>query len=190
LIVAFSRMVSALIRGNASMGPAHPRRQVYQYIREGVGRGLLSDEQSSIAQRVLALSSRRVRDEMVPWPQVITVSIDAPAATLWELADRTSRSRFPVVDAGGQVCGILHLLEVLIRDRDACPPVRELMTPAVTLDADASLRTGLRLLQDRRAHMAVVFETVAAGDGRRQRPVGIVTPKDLVETITGELASW
>jgi putative hemolysin len=185
LIVGFSRLVTTAIHGEDSIAAVHPRRQVYQYIREGVGKGLLSDEQSSIVQRVLALSNRRVRDEMVPWPRVINVSVDASAQSLWELADRTSRSRFPVVDADGQVRGILHVLDVLSHDRDACPPVRELMTPAVTLDADASLRAGLRLLQRHHVHMAVVVDGMSPG-----RPIGIVTPKDLVETITGELTSW
>lgn len=190
LIASFSRVVTAMIHGSASLGPTHPRRQVFQYLREGVGRGLLSDEQTSIAQRVLALGNRRVSDEMVPWAQVITVPLDAPIASVWELADRTSRSRFPVVDQDGQVRGILHVLDVLTRDRAACPPLRDLMSPAVTIDADASLRAGLRELRQRRAHLAVVTRAVRAADGPRPQPVGIVTPKDLVETITGELASW
>lgn len=190
LVVGFSRAVTAAIHGPAILGTIHPRRQVFQYLREGVGKGLLSDEQTSIAQRVLALGNRRVGDEMVPWAQVITVPLDAPISAVWELADRTSRSRFPVVDKDGQVRGFLHVLDVLAHDRDNCPPLRDLLSPAVTLDADASLRAGLSHLQERRVHMAIVVRTVNATDGPRQQPVGIVTPKDLVETITGELTSW
>ena len=43
----------------------------------------------------------------------------------------------------------------------------------------------MRTLRDRRARMAVVI----AADASR-RPLGIVTLKDLVEPLTGELEEW
>lgn len=183
LIVTVSRLVTGAIHGRQHAGPLHPRRQVHQFMREGVGQGLLSDEQSSIMERVLSLSDRRLRDEMAPWPQVITVALEATPDMLWQLADRTSRSRFPVVDRAGRVHGILPIIDALFRGREACPPVRDLMQPAVTLAGDMTLRAGLRRLQEQHAHMAIVVD-------RHDKPIGIVTPKDLVEPITGELSSW
>ena len=56
------------------------------------------------------------------------------------------------------------------------------MTEVQTLRADLPLRTALRRLQLRGAGIAIVTD----GD----RPVGVVTVKDLVEPITGELTSW
>lgn len=183
LIVTFSNVVTAIIHGRKNVGPAHPRRQVHQFMREGVGKGVLTDEQSALIDRILTLSDRRVRDEMVPWAQTLTVSPNATAEDLWSLADRTSRSRFPVVDDQGCVCGILHLIDALACGREACPPVSDLMHPVVKLADHDTLRAGLEKLQRHRSHMAVVVDE---NDG----PAGIVTPKDLVEPVTGELSSW
>ncbi|HSH49077.1 MAG TPA: hypothetical protein VK991_10875, partial [Halomonas sp.] len=69
----FTHAVLAAIGERAGQAAFHPRRQVEHLVREGVGYGLLSDEQSAIVQRVLTLASRRVRDEMVPWDEVLVV---------------------------------------------------------------------------------------------------------------------
>jgi len=161
----------------------HPRRRVEALVREGVGYGLLSDEQSAIVQRVFDLSSRTVRDEMVPWRDVITVRRDVRPEQLWELAWREGRSRFPVVDGQGKVTGVLKIDEALIHDRDHCPPVDQLCEPARFLPVDEPWRAALARMQ--RDHVGLAIVTHPNG-----RPVGIVTIKDLIEPITGELVRW
>ncbi|MFW6060185.1 MAG: CNNM domain-containing protein [Phycisphaeraceae bacterium] len=171
------------IGGDGHARPFHPRRQVEVLVKEGVGYGLLSDDQSAMVARVLDLGTRRLRDEMTEWEDVITVKLDDEADVLWDLADRTSRTRFPVVDDKGRVIGALNVMDALRRGRAHCPPVRELMEPVVRLPATMPLRRGLAELQRRRVAMAVVVD-------ENEQPVGIVTVKDLVEPITGELVSW
>ena len=182
LVRAFSTGVLRLMGQPAGETAFPPRRRVEMLVREGVGLGLLSDEQSAIADRVLRLGSRTVRQEMVPWSDVLRVRRDDPPAVLWDLADRSSRSRFPVLDPRGQVCGVVDVFEVLLHPRDACPPIAQLMRPAETVRPDLPLRRALQQFQRHAAGLAVVEE--------HGRPVGLITTKDLVETITGELTSW
>ena len=159
-----------------------PRRRVEMLVREGVGHGILSDEQSAIVDRVLRLNERQVRHEMIPWERVITVRLSDPPAKLWELADRTSRSRFPVLDHGGKVVGVVSVIDALMHRRDTCPPIGTLMTKPDTLRPDRAVRPALRHLQRSGSSFALVMD--------HDRPVGLVTVKDLVEPITGELTSW
>ena len=182
LTEAFGGLVSRLLRLPHGNAPFHPRRQVEMMVKEGVGHGLISDEQSAIVERVLELSTRTVGDEMVAWRGVIKLSADDPPASVWELADRTSHSRFPLVDSSGSVVGLLSVYDVLTHDRVSCPPLRQLANPAARIDYATPLRDALTVVQRERAPMAVVT--------RHNKPVGIVTIKDLVEPITGELASW
>jgi len=56
------------------------------------------------------------------------------------------------------------------------------MKPITLLEPTTPLRSAMNRLQQARVPLVVVAE----GD----KPVGIVTIKDLVEPITGELASW
>jgi len=160
----------------------HPRRLVTSLVKEGVGTGLLSEEQSAMVSRVMGLSSRTIRDEMVPWRKVIALEEGDGPETLWKLADRTSFSRFPVTRAG-RVAGIVHVLDTLRLGRQQAPPPAELMRDPVRLAEQTPVRTALGRLQHEKTMMAIVE------DGRG-RPVGIVTVKDLVEPLTGELASW
>lgn len=160
----------------------HPRRQVGTLVREGVGYGLLSDEQSALAERVLGLAGRRVEDEMVPWAQVIKVKLDDPPEVLWRLADRTSVSRFPVLDGGGKVVGVVSLYDALRHKVGACPPVSELLKPVRSIDRRVPSRNVLQQMQVDHVPLAIVVD--------RSRPIGIVTIKDLVEPVTGELAAW
>jgi len=185
LITGVSRLVMHLLGSHMDLPVAtfHPRHHVQNLVREGIRPGLLSAEQSAIVWRVFSLGGRCVADEMIPWPSVLTVRADDPPAVLWKLADQTSRSRFPVVDAGGQVLGVVSLYEALLHDREQCPPITTLMRPAPTLRADQRLREALRYVQQQHVALAVVVD-------EHDKPVGIVTVKDLVEPITGELASW
>ena len=182
LINIVSRVFMWLI-GVGDLGAlSHPRHQVGLLVREGVGMGLLSDEQSAIAQRVLGLADRRVGDVAVPWDQIVKVSQDDPPSVLWDLANRGSVSRFPVIDPGGKVAGAVNVYDALVQPRETCPPIAQLMRPAPLLEASMPLRAALAELQSSRAPLAIVTE--------RGRPIGMVTIKDLVEPITGELASW
>jgi len=179
---AFSRLASRLLRVPLHDMSFHPRRQVELLVKEGVGRGLLSDEQSAIVERVLELSTHSVCDEMTPWERVTKVNADDPPSVMWDLADRTSHTRFPLVDSAGVVLGVVNVYDALVHDQATCPPLHELMSKPLSLDAQAPLRSALTTLQTTHTPLAIVT--------RQNKPVGVVTIKDLVEPITGELASW
>jgi CBS domain containing-hemolysin-like protein len=164
---------------------SHPRHQMSLLMKESVGFGLMSDEQSAIAERVLDLNERTVGDEMVPWDKVIRVNADDPPGVLWDLANRTSVSRFPVMEfgpGGTRVLGVVNLYEALLHTRETSPPIRAMIKPALVLDRATPLRPALTRLKTGGEPLAIVTD--------RGRPVGLVTIKDLIEPITGELVTW
>ena len=167
--------------GRRGSSAFHPRRLVTSLVQEGVGSGILSEEQSAMVERVLDVGRRTVADEMTPWKKVLTVDHTDSAERLWELADRTSHSRFPVVK-DNEVTGTVDILEALRCDRREAQPAR-LTRPVMHLKTDLPIRDALTRLQ--KAHAAIAVVENAQG-----RPVGVVTIKDLVEPITGELSSW
>ncbi len=181
VVLAFSHLLSRVTKGGR-VTAYHPRRQVHVLVKEGVGQGFLSDAQSAMVERVLELSGRSVADEMVAWANVVKLNLHDPVAKLWQLADRTSFSRFPVVDESGAAVGLVRVRDALVHEPTACPPITDLMTPVVKLDIKTPLREALSTIQARRLAMAIVT--------RQKKPVGIVTVKDLIEPITGELVSW
>jgi len=66
-------------------------------------------------------------------------------------------------------------------------PVKDLLRPPFFLAADTSLHTALGVMQSGRRHMVIVADSIGPAP-----PVtlGIVTLKDIVEEIVGELDAW
>jgi CBS domain containing-hemolysin-like protein len=182
LVTLMGTLTMKLLGGSARQVVFHPRMQVATLVREGVGYGLLSDEQSALTGRVLRLAQRTLDDEMTPWDEVVKLKINDTTDTLWSHASRSSISRYPVVNEQGDVLGMISLHEALMYDRANCPPIRELLQSLPDMDVSLPVRAALRQLQDTRTAMGIIRDN--------GKPVGIVTVKDLVEPITGELTSW
>ncbi len=161
----------------------HPRRVVAQLVREGVGYGLLSPYQSDMIDRVLHPTQTTLADVMINWDQAQSIRADQPVEAVWATANRSPHTRFPVVGRNGQVQGVLNVYDVLIPEPDRCPAIASLIRPAPRLPATMSLRQGLLRLRQERSAMAIVVDP---GD----QVLGLVTVKDLVEPITGELDIW
>lgn len=186
LVPVISVFSSTLMKavGQDPRAPAfHPRRQVGSLVREGVGYGLLSHEQSAIVDRVLKLTDLAVEDEMTDWAGIIRLNEHDDTDTLWRLAQSTTHSHVPVVRRGGGVVGVLRINDALMHAKETCPPIRELMKPAEFVPHDLPVRDALSRLKRHAAGLAVV--TGAIG-----QPVGVVTVKDLIEPITGDLRQW
>jgi CBS domain containing-hemolysin-like protein len=192
LILIISDLPMRFFGGKKHRVSLPPRHHMNMLVREGVGYGLLSDEQSAIVQRVLELATRTVAHEMVPWKQVIRLNISGGKEALWKLAQETSVSRFPVIDdtvkqpggkpAGVKVLGVVSLYDALRFTQEECPPVQELLREAIFFERHTPARKALATLRQEHGSLGIVMD--------RGRPVGVVSIKDLVEPITGELASW
>jgi CBS domain containing-hemolysin-like protein len=178
LVQAFAWVVQRL-GGASTTGFASERERVASLLHEGARFGLLSESQTSIAERVLAMQGLRVRDEMTPWAKATTVGVDWTRAQVESRFARRGHSFAPVVDATGRVVGVLDASAVWRRPGAG---VRDLMQPPLLLEADSPLPRAIVALREADAELAVVTD---AG-----RPVGVATMKDLIEPVTGELHAF
>jgi CBS domain containing-hemolysin-like protein len=150
-------------------------------VAEGHASGALTHIQSVMADRVMNIADVRLRDVMILMAHVHAVPEGASCERLLALAAEVNHSRLPVVNAAGKVTGILDVLDILTCQEKTVPPQR-IRAPLV-LAAKQGITDTLYQMQRRNAHMAVVEDEVG-------RHVGIVTIKDLVEEIVGELEAW
>lgn len=181
-VVAMSR-VAVRLAGGGSPNTMSPRLRVAELVRQGAGYGLLSDEQAALAQRALALSSRSVAAEQTPWLKVQHLRAEQTVADLLALAEHSRHSRFPVVSKSGKVTGTVDLIDALA---EGWPRERKLAAcaaAALAVPAKLTIRQALARLQEEHVGLAVV--TDPAG-----RPTGIVTIKDLIEPLTGDIRHW
>lgn len=155
------------------------RREVAALLKEGAGAGLLTDRQVTLLDRALSLRDLRVAAEMVPWSQVVVAAADADTDAVARQTARRGFTRLPAVDRGGRVIGVINSVDVLLNPGT---PVRKFLEPAAHVRPETTVRETMQRLKQERAAMAIVE--------RHGRPVGIVTVKDLVEPLIGELAAW
>ncbi len=182
IVVAISALAIRIV-GKAEGGALTPRKRVEQMVREGAGVGLISSEQTELAQRALALSKRRVLAECTPWSRIVTIRDDVDRQALCAMVEKTPRSRMPVVDRRAKILGVVDMIDALLIDEADPTPVRSAMQPAVYLAANTSVRAALAQMQREHIGLAIVRRP----DGKA---AGVVTMKDLVEPLTGEIMNW
>ncbi len=180
LVSWFGRAVERLsgLRGDESV-LSDPRQRIAELLREGGSAGVLSETQLTLVDRAMALRRTSVADEIVPWSRVKPVLSDWDRPRLLLALADVPHSRVPVVDRKGRVVGVLRQIDLHTRSNT---PIASLLRPVTRLDPNMSVFDALKRMRDDGSRLAVVER-----DGK---PVGLVTPKDLVESLTGELADW
>jgi CBS domain containing-hemolysin-like protein len=179
LISGIGQLAQHFFGAESSYEPS-PRRRFGLLFKEGLDGGVLSDEQITLADRVLAMKSLTVRSEMVPWTRVSCIGTTVSHARRAAAIEKITFTRLPVVDEQGIVQGVLPVLNALL-DPDA--PTSKLLITPLFLSPETPVRDALQQLRKSGVAMAIVI-------GPSQKPVGIVTLKDLVEPIVGELGAW
>ncbi len=174
--------LSSLVRwavGIRDADAGSPRARVTRFIRESHASGSLSEAQLDLADRAMAMRRRTVSGEMTPWRQVVTVSSTDKVIDGRMLARRTLRSRVPVV-AGNRVVGLVAIQDLLLQGGD----LQDVMQRDVPrFDPGTPAFTALESLRRQRRPLGIV-------EDRSGRPLGVVTLKDLVEPLLGDLRAW
>ncbi len=186
-LTALQKLVSDLVlrrlRRQAPSGSLlHSRLDMYQMIREGAAEGALTLTQSSILDRIHQLKSIQVSSVMVPQSRVVMASADSVRRDIEGTIRRTRFSRMPVFSENRRrVIGVVHLLDILTAEDDQ--PVRGMAMRPIEILPDVTVIDALSTLQREYRRMAIVVSSSG-------RCIGIVTVKDLVEEVVGELAAW
>jgi putative hemolysin len=180
IVMAAARIIERLV-GFGTQGEhlSDARQRMALLLKEGGSGGVLSESQSSLIDRALTFRSTLIGDEMIPWAQVRTISIDWDRAKMVRVAAAQASSRLPVVDSKGRVLGVLRQI-----DLHTFPdvPIESLLRRPAMLSPSMGVLEALRRIRGADAPLGIVEHDA--------RPIGLVTAKDLVEPLTGELPDW
>lgn len=162
----------------------NPRRLIY-YFSEGAEEGALSRYQNLMTRNILRLDRLPVRRVMISLKDVVAVPHNIMTSKLEVLIRNRPFSRLPVFHGKrDNIVGVITLLEFLSAynensDNDIAP----FINAPTYLDEHLPVDEALFTLQKSRQRMGIVIN-------KNNRALGIVTIKDLVEEIVGELAVW
>ena len=156
------------------------REAVLRLLSEGAREGALLPHAEQMAQNALKLRSIEVDRCRVPWGQVLTLRRDGPDPELYAAVARSPFTRIPVVDDRGALQGYVHQLDVLGEGEGT--HVLDHLREIAVLPSGTPVDRALARLRAGGQRLAVV--------GSLERPTGLVTLKDLLEEISGDLAGW
>lgn len=158
------------------------REEVAALVEESRGEGLLKEDEYDRLAGALGFTEKTVDAVLMPPDRLATVTQGSSAAQVEARCASTGFSRFPVIDARGELMGYLHIKDVLEPDeeRRLAPVEDKWIRPFATVSSGDRLHDVLENLQLRGAHMAKVVDA----DGTT---VGLATLEDVIEELVGEI---
>lgn len=134
-----------------------------------------------VIQEVLDLSSKTVRDVMVPRPDVVFLEERSSVSHAVSIALEASYSRFPVIERTiDEIVGVVHVRDLMRPDIAPTSPVVSCLRPVMSLHTSKKVLDALQEMREGRQHLAVVQDEYGG-------TAGIVTLEDLVEEIVGDI---
>ncbi|MBN1554440.1 MAG: DUF21 domain-containing protein [Phycisphaerae bacterium] len=182
LVRGFAHVLLRLL-GRQAAGPQSflGHEALLAVVAEGHAAGALTGAQREMADRVMHISRVHVADVLQPMETVARAPAEVSREEFLRRVARRNYSRLPLLDENQRVTGVVDVYDVLTDQTDR--PIHVHAVEPLIVEAEQTVTQALYTMQRAKRCFAVVAD--AAG-----RHVGIITIKDLVEEIVGELDAW
>lgn len=146
---------------------------------------LLSDREEKIVAAAAGLSSRRVRDVMLPASEIYMIDAGSSLTDALLKAHLDMHTRFPVCAKEGDpqtISGYLNFKDIVValKGSPADMTINGITRPISRVDEQSSLSQVLEKMMREKTHIVIVAS--AAG-----RVLGMVTLEDIIEQLVGEI---
>ena len=158
--------------------PAPPgaSREEFRALTEVFEReGTLDPAETRLIHNVLDFHKVQVRDVMLPLSRVTAVPLEMPLTSVMDLARQTEIDQFPLIGPGGDLVGIINVMELLRDQADRGTADRYRRALIESSPTEAAIAVVKRLRRSGQ-HLAAVYD-------ENHQPVGIVSAHDAVERM-------
>jgi CBS domain containing-hemolysin-like protein len=156
-------------------------------LRETREEGFLSPVQTDIMNRLASISHLSVKSVMTPIGKARTVDSNSDNSTLLRKLKKSAFTRLPVYEHHpANIVGFINIYDCL-SSPGQFTDLHDFIKPIRRFDADTVVTEAINIMQSENQKIVLITRVGHAG---RERPIGIVTMKDLVEELLGELADW
>jgi putative hemolysin len=153
------------------------------FIREGAKEGVISGYQDMMTRNIMRLGSIPIRKIMIPLNKATVVSSEVNVEQMKVLAKNVRFSRIPVFKGPrSNIVGVINVFDFLSVCTEESK-ISDFLKETEHIGADTLIDDALVRMQKTKQRMAIVVD-------KNNKPIGIVTIKDLVEEIVGELMEW
>lgn len=193
-VVPLLKFVSGLFARSAGLASSPKtvitsaqRHKVQAILQDTHEEGILSSVQTDIINRLVSISNIHIRSVMIPINNVQIVDVNSDNSALLSKLKKCAFTRLPAVEGwAGNIIGFINIYETLT-SAEQFANLQKFVKPIRKLDANTTVTDTINIMQRENQKIVLVMR---AGRTGRERPIGIVTMKDLAEELLGELAEW
>jgi CBS domain containing-hemolysin-like protein len=179
--------LSSLATTSKTVMTTTQRHQVQAILQDTHEEGILSPVQTDIINRLVNISHISLRTVMIAINKVETVDVNSDKVTLLNKLKKCTFSRLPVKDGqSGNIIGYINIYETL-SSPEQFSNLNNYTRPILKINSNTTVTEAINIMQKERQKIVLVMKSGRIG---QERPVGIVTMKDLAEELLGELAEW
>jgi CBS domain containing-hemolysin-like protein len=156
------------------------RKDILLYTKIGYEDGTIPGEQAYVFSKFLALPDTPIRDLVVPWNQVFTLSADTTVRTLVDKQELLRYANIPVYSSDTDtVVGFVERHEIYehVMCQQFGVSMQEILHPIKRVPISGALSNAFRIPDSRKAQELVLVED------DQGRVVGILTMEDALEYV-------
>lgn len=163
------------------------RHTIQAILQDTHEEGILSSIQTDIVNRLVKVSNVRVRSVMTPIDKVQMIDVNSNKSACLNILRKSHFTRLLVTEGqSGNIIGFIDIYEALSSSQKFLD-LRNHIKPIKKIDMDTTVIDTINHMQKENQKILLVTRTGLASRGKS---LGIVTMKDLVEELLGELAEW
>ncbi len=164
-------------------GPFVSPEDIRSMVEVGREEGTIEERERTLIHSIFEIGHTRVREVMVPRPDMISVPVGTPISESLDLMLAHGHWRLPVYRGDrAEVVGVIYAEDLLrrLRANDVAHPVDAVMHEPIFVPETKDVSALLREMQQRRIHIAMVVDEHGS-------VIGLVTLEDLLEELVGEI---
>jgi CBS domain containing-hemolysin-like protein len=172
------------IEPKGEVASTYSHDEVAGLVEESRREGLLDEDEYDLVSGALDFHEGTVDEVLLPREGLVTIPPSATPVDVERACAETGFSRFPVLDANGEIAGYLHIKDVLETDAESRLETiaDKWLRPLATVITGSGLYEALRTMQARGSHMARVADESGA-------VLGVIMLEDVLEELVGEIRS-
>jgi len=158
--------------------------EISSIVEDSEAHGEIEEQTADIIRKAFRFDDQTVREVMVPWTDVATLNLTAASSANRAIVLDTLHSRFPVVDAAGDVVGILAtkdlITSLLAGEKNVWTSIANRLRSPLVVPRSLLISSLLERMRSTRTRLAIVVD-------EHGNYIGIVSLEDMLEEIIGEM---
>lgn len=160
------------------------KEEIKSLIEEGEEYGAINESEKDMIEGIFEFNDKKTEKIMIPRTEVYCIDIEDELESYLDELLESKFSRVPVYEESiDNIIGILYIKDFIIEAKKKGfenVNIREILQKPYFVHEGKNIHSLLKSMQSSKMHMAVVIDEYGGFSG-------IVTVKDLIEEITGEL---